>query len=175
MNAILTRTAAVVLTATLMCLSTDAAAQILPGSSSAQEPREPDANVAEQPESSRDAGSSLLESPFFKVGWPKVEMPRFDWKPGFGGGKPTREASGAAENPVSTTLDKVADGSRRAADRVRDAWGSAIKQLSFTSDATPQQQSDEPGFWTRLFRSEEPKQPRTTTEFIAQDRVGTRR
>ena len=118
--------------------------------------------------------SAMVDSSMFKLSWPKVEMPKFSWKPGLGGGE-TPDAMTPEGNPVSRALDKVADSSKRAANNVRDAWGSAVSKLSFGGGdkATQTAQADKPGFWSRMFAPEEPQEARTVQEFLAQDRVGT--
>lgn len=118
-------------------------------------------------------GDALVDTSFFKVSWPKVQMPKIDWKPGFGlGGS---GAQGSGENPVSRALDRVATGSRQAADRVRNAWGSTVGALTPGGGGSRQTADNEPGFWSRMFTPEEPKRPLTTTEFVAQDRPGMSR
>ncbi|MEQ8846483.1 hypothetical protein [Botrimarina sp.] len=129
-----------------------------------------EADTAEAPAETGD--QPLLESPFFQVGWPKVELPKINWKPGFGGAD--EAPAGTGENPVSRALDRMATGSRNAADKVRSAWGSAIDALT-PGGGEAQTAQKEPGFWSRLLAPEEPVGPRTTTEFLAQDRPGTTR
>ncbi|TWT99607.1 hypothetical protein Pla108_05500 [Botrimarina colliarenosi] len=122
--------------------------------------------------------AALVDSPMFKLGWPKIEMPKFAWKPGFGGGEDATPSAVTPEgNPISRALDKVSDSSKRAADNVRGAWGAALNKLSFgDSKETQLAQKEKPGFFSRLFTPvEEGDDVETVQQFIAQDRVGTTR
>lgn len=141
-----------------------------------------DAQQAPAPAEEQSESGSMFDSELFQVSWPKIEMPKFQWKlPGMGDPKETGQPRG--QNPVSETFDKVSDASKRAAGSVRKAWGDAMEKLPFQGDsqqAAPQRrqvaQRKEPGFWSRMFGSEEePKGSQTVSEFIAQDRVGTTR
>lgn len=123
-------------------------------------------------------GEAMVDSPFFKVGWPKIKMPKFTWKPGLGGDAAAAPTGQPSENPVSQALDKVAASSKKASDGVRNAWGSAMGKLSSLGgggqDTSRQTAKDEkPGFFARLFAPEEPRAPETMSEWLAQDRVGT--
>lgn len=120
----------------------------------------------------------MVDSPLFDISWPKVEMPKINWKPSWGNKEP---ASGVAkkDNPVSGALDKVANASKGAADGVRNAWGSAIGMLTPGGNSAAGNQvaaREEPGFWSRMFGPQpEPQGSQTVTEFLAQDRPGTTR
>lgn len=120
----------------------------------------------------------MVDSSLFQIGWPKVEMPKFSWKPSFGGGEKAATPGESGGNPISRALDKVAEGSKSASTRVRDAWGSAMNSLPFGgADTTARTaKNDSPGFWSRLMApAEEPKGSQTVQGFLAQERVGTRR
>lgn len=121
--------------------------------------------------------SAMVDSPLFKLGWPKVEMPKLSWKPGFGGGDKPATPGQPGGNPISRALDKVAAGSKSASDKVRNAWGSAMSSLPFGGEETTRTaKSDSPGFWSRLLSpAEEPQGSQTVQGFLAQERVGTRR
>lgn len=129
--------------------------------------------------------SAMVDGPMFKLGWPKFEMPKFNWKPGFGGDDDVADTGASAMtaegNPISRALDKVSDTSKNAAGRVRDAWGAAVEKLSFSGDKTAQTAPKEspkdskPGFWSRMFAAEEPRQSETVQDFLAQERVGMTR
>lgn len=122
--------------------------------------------------------AAMVESQFFKLGWPKVQMPKFSWKSGAGetGAASSMSAEG---NPISRTLDKVADSSRRAADNVRGAWGTTMSKLPFLgggdSELNQVAKNDNKGFWSRMFgpQDPEPQGAQTVQQFLAQDRVGT--
>lgn len=123
-------------------------------------------------------GEAMVDSPFFKLGWPKIKMPKFTWKPGLGGGDEAAHTGKPSENPVSQALDKVAASSKKASVGVRNAWGSAMGKLSSLGgggEDTSRQtaKDDKPGFFARLFAPEEPRAPETMSEWLAQDRVGT--
>ena len=132
---------------------------------------------AEKPAEAAAEGSPMLDSSLFQVSWPKVEMPKLAWKPSFGGGDKPSTPGKAGGNPISRALDKVAAGSKDASDKVRNAWGSAMNSLPFGGDDSARTaQNDSPGFWSRLMSpAESPKQSETVQEFLAQERVGTRR
>lgn len=140
----------------------------------------PAASQAQSPPTQQAAPTeeAMVDSPFFKVGWPKFEMPKFAWKPG-GGDDSVAAPTGPTENPISRALDKVTATSRKASDGVRNAWGSAVGKLSSLGGggdkASTRGQEEEPGFFARLFAPEEPRAPETMSEWIAQDRVGTTR
>ncbi len=121
----------------------------------------------------------MVDSPLFQLGWPKMEMPKLSWKP-WGNGEKTPTTTTPKENPISGALDKVAGASRKAADGVRNAWGSAIRKIpSFGGEqnrSQPIAKSEGPGFWARLFGpQEEPRGSETVSEFLAQERLGTTR
>ncbi|QDT69557.1 hypothetical protein MalM25_24960 [Planctomycetes bacterium MalM25] len=124
-----------------------------------------------------DGESAMVDSPLFKIGWPKVEMPKLSWKPGFGGGDKAATPGQPGGNPISRALDKVATGSKDASDKVRNAWGSAMSSLPFGGDDTARTaKNDSPGFWSRLMTpAKEPEGSQTVQGFLAQERVGTRR
>lgn len=133
---------------------------------------------AQQPDAAAPVAGeeAMVDSPFFKVGWPKLEMPKFSWKPSAHSGP--APAAGPTENPVSRALDKVAASSKKASDGVRNAWGSAMGKLSSLGGgggkpSGPSANDDQPGFFARLFTPEPPRAPETMSEWIAQDRVGT--
>lgn len=132
---------------------------------------------AEAPAATSD--DAMVDSPFFKVGWPKLEMPKFAWKPGLGGDKSDAAPTGPTENPVSRALDKVAATSRKASDGVRNAWGNTMGKLASLGGGGDKprrnDKDDQPGFFARLFAPEQPRAPETMSEWIAQDRVGTTR
>ena len=131
---------------------------------------------SDQAAESASADEAMIDSPMFQIGWPKLEMPKFSWKPGHGGDSPAPTAP--QENPVSRALDKVAATSKRAADGVRGAWGSAVQKLSFGSEKASQTAAaDQGGFWSKVFGAPEsdPAGSETVQEFIAQERVGMRR
>lgn len=124
--------------------------------------------------------SAMVDSSMFKLSWPKVEMPKFSWKPGVGSEGGASNLPTAQGNPISRALDKVAASSKNASEKVRGAWGSAMSKIpSFGGGETTTQtaQSDKPGFWSRLLTPPpaEPKGSETMSEFIAQKRVGTTR
>ncbi len=117
----------------------------------------------------------MVDSPMFDISWPKVEMPKFSWKPSWGGGDQTATKA-PSENPVSQALDKVGDASKSAADSVRNAWSSGIARITPSSQPSNTQVANnkEPGFWSRMFGPEpKPEGSRTVTEFLAQERPGT--
>ncbi len=116
----------------------------------------------------------MVDSPMFDISWPKVEMPKFSWKPSWGSGDDAMKAP--SENPVSKALDSVGDASKSAASSVRNAWNSGIAKITPSSQPTSTQvaKSKEPGFWSRMFGGEpEPQGSQTVTEFLAQERPGT--
>lgn len=130
----------------------------------------------ESPAEAASEESAMIDSPAFKIAWPKIEMPKFSWKPGFGGGD--KGPAAARENPVSQTLDKVSSASKRAANGVRDAWGSAVSKLSFGGgQSAPNGGEEKQGWLARMFgpSQEEPTGAETVQEFLAQDRPGTTR
>lgn len=133
---------------------------------------------AQQPETApaEESGDAMVDSPMFKLGWPKIEMPKFSWKnPMAGSDKPEGDGS----NPISRAFDKVADASKRASDSVRGAWVSAMSRFSGGGDQPDARAvaSEEPGFWSRMFGGgdEEPEGAQTMEEFLAQERVGMTR
>ncbi|MEO0529523.1 MAG: hypothetical protein AAF266_02985, partial [Planctomycetota bacterium] len=119
--------------------------------------------------------SPMVDSPLFKLSWPKVEMPKFSWKPNLGGVAP--KPGNAEGNPISRALDKVADTSKRASNNVRGMWDSTMSKLPFGGggQATQTASNDKPGFWSRLMTpiDEEPRGSETVQGFLAQERVGT--
>ncbi len=121
----------------------------------------------------------MVDSPLFQLGWPKMEMPKLDWKP-WGNGEKTASSTTPKENPISGALDKVAGASKKAADGVRDAWGSAMSKIpSFGGGQDSSRaiaKSEGPGFWSRMFGpQEESSGSETVSEFLAQERLGTTR
>lgn len=144
-----------------------------------------EAKAATEPTTSAasDSESTMIDSPAFKIGWPKIEMPKFTWKPSFGAGSHSESSAPAdGSNAISRTLDKVADTSRRAASTVRNTWGSTLSSLPFVGGNSEVNQvaknqvakNDNKGFWSNLFSTSEPDPgPQTVQEFLAQDRVGT--
>lgn len=117
--------------------------------------------------------SAMVDSPLFKMSWPKVEMPKFSWKPGDGGSSAAGSAQG---NPISRALDKVADTSKKTSNNVRGMWDSTMSKLPFAGggQATQTASNDKPGFWSRLMTPvEEPQGSETVQGFLAQERVGT--
>lgn len=126
-----------------------------------------------------DSGEPMVDSPLFQLGWPKMEMPKFDWKP-WGNGEKTATSTVPKENPISGALDKVAGASKKAADGVRNAWGSAMSKIpSFGGGQDSSQaiaKSEGPGFWEKMFGpQEESGGSETVSEFLAQERLGTTR
>lgn len=126
--------------------------------------------------SAEAAGDAMVDSPMFKLGWPKIEMPKFSWKnPMAGSDKPEGDGS----NPISRAFDKVADASKSASESVRGAWGSAMERLTGGGEqpSTQAVAAKEPGFWSRMFGGdkEEPQGAQTMEEFLAQERVGMTR
>ncbi len=138
--------------------------------------KEPAASAPAKEAATED--STMIDSSMFKLSWPKVEMPKFSWKPSFGGDQESALPS-AEGNPISRALDKVATSSKNASEKVRGAWGSAMSKLpSFGSDkATQTAKSDKPGFWSRLLTppADEAQGSETVQQFLAQERVGTTR
>jgi hypothetical protein len=132
------------------------------------------ARAADKPAATEAA---MVDSPWFNMGWPKVEMPKMNWKPSWMGGE---GAMTAEKNPVSRGLDKVADTSKQAAGKVRDAWGAAVEKLSFGGGGDKGQavaaNDQQPGFWSKMFGGEPAAKPQgseTVQEFLAQERPGT--
>ncbi|MGL4512692.1 MAG: hypothetical protein ACRCT8_06335 [Lacipirellulaceae bacterium] len=121
--------------------------------------------------------ASMVDSPWFNVGWPKVEMPKMNWKPAWMKGD--GDAMTADKNPVSKALDKVADTSKQAADKVRGAWGAAVEKLTPGGGAPSQgvaSNNAQPGFWSKMFGAPPDPKPQgseTVQEFLAQERPGT--
>lgn len=117
------------------------------------------------------AGDAMVDAPWFDVSWPKVEMPKFAWKP-WGGGEAAKPA--ADGNPIADTLDRVSSASGRAARSVREGWGSMMSKLPWGPGSAPPgstASNDGPGFWSRMFSAGEPQGSQTVTEFLAQERV----
>jgi hypothetical protein len=131
------------------------------------------AQAAEKP---ADKEAAMVDSPWFNMGWPKVEMPKMNWKPSWMGSEGGMTAD---KNPVSRGLDKVADTSKQAAGKVRDAWGAAVEKLSFSGGDKGQAvaaNDKQPGFWSKMFGGEPDPKPQgseTVQEFLAQERPGT--
>lgn len=155
--------------ATLPRLTLLLALAATPALAAAQEPAAPAAPpAAEQP---------MVDAPWFKVGWPKIQAPSFSWKP-WGGDAAT--PSKPRENPVSGALDKVADTSKRAATSVRNAWGSAVNKIS-SFGAGPKEppsqavaKSDSPGFFSRFFGGDDDAAKATAPPVsVAQQTSGT--
>lgn len=134
------------------------------------------APVASVPTATVPAAEPMVDSPLFNIGWPKVEMPKFSWKLPFGDKDPNVAPKAPSENPVSGALDSVASASKKAANKVRNVWGSAISKLTPGGDspAGTQVAKDEgPGFWSRMFGPDpEPQGSQTVTQFLAQERPG---
>lgn len=132
-------------------------------------------SAAQSPVASSDP---MVDSPLFDIGWPKIELPKINWKPSWGNQQPG-DAVAKKDNPVSGALDKVANATKGAADGVRNVWGSAIDKLTPGGTAKRNHQmasKEEPGFWARMFGPQpEPQGSQTVTEFLAQDRPGTTR
>lgn len=157
------------------------AACLIAGSANAEAPSwwpgGGDSSKAEKPAAAAAEDSAMFDSSLFQVSWPKVEMPKLSWKPSFGGDQ-SAAAGKPGGNPISRALDKVATGSKDASDKVRNAWGSAMNSLSMGGgdDTSRTAKTEGGGFWSRLMSpSEPPKQSETVQEFLAQERVGTRR
>lgn len=131
--------------------------------------------AAEDEVAPASATEPMVDSPWFHVGWPKVEMPEFSWKP-WGASEPTEETA-PRENPVSQALDRVAGASKNAAAGVRNAWGSAMNKFSSFGSGpkdTDVAKTDSPGFFSRFFASSpEPKAPGSAAEYLAQERQAT--
>ncbi|MEN0111729.1 MAG: hypothetical protein AAF805_13505, partial [Planctomycetota bacterium] len=52
--------------------------------------------VAETAAAPAESGDSMVDSPMFKIGWPKIEMPKFSWKNPMSG---SDNPSGDGSNP----------------------------------------------------------------------------
>lgn len=112
----------------------------------------------------------MVDSPWFKLGWPKVSMPELSWKPWGNDAAPDAAPGG---NPVAETLDRVSSASGRAASAVRDGWGSMLSKLPFGPGSAPPGTNagrNEPGFFSRMFGPQEPQGAQTVAEFLAQER-----
>lgn len=150
-------------------------AQVAPADAAASQTTEISQTTAVTPAED----GAMVESPMFKIGWPKIKMPEFQWKKFWGSDSESTPATtpiAETQNPVSEALDKVSSASKRAADGVRNAWGSTLARITPSNDetATMTAKRDEPGFWSRLFGAEEPQRDaQTVSEFLAQERVGT--
>ena len=121
------------------------------------------------------AETPMVDNSWFSVDWPKVKMPEFSWKP-WGDESPS-DPTTPKENPVSQALDRVADSSKRAAESVRNAWGSALNKVSSFGSGPKEEavaKSEGPGFFSRLFGgATEPESPQPVSEFLAQERGKT--
>ncbi|MEO1496722.1 MAG: hypothetical protein AAFV43_06185 [Planctomycetota bacterium] len=112
---------------------------------------------------------AMVDSPWFKVGWPKIEMPKVDWKP-WGGGE--SQPKGSSGNGIADTLERVSDATGGAARNLREGWGSLLSKLPFGPGSPPPGSTasrNEPGFWSRMFGSPDPRGSQTVTEFLAQE------
>jgi len=125
----------------------------------------------------------LLKSPFAKVSWPEIKMPKVEFR------APWQGASNGEGGWFSAPLGKVRDGARGAVDKTRLAWNKTVERMKFpfsaggspTEDISPQiaSQSRELGFWERFLGPGEPpsetQNPSSVVDMMAQEQGGETR
>lgn len=152
--------AAFVLSIALMAAPEASAQEAAPPQTAAPTAGLPTATEAEQ-----ESGGWLMSSPLVDVGWPKISMPKVNWKP-FGGA----EADGP---PKPGPLTRMTQATQGAFQRGRTAWNNTIDKMKvgpFRS-SKPAEAGEEPSFFAKMFGGgEEPQRAETVAEFIGQDR-----
>lgn len=132
-------------------------------------------------ENSQERSPWLLKSPFAKVSWPEIKMPKVEFNPPWGKDKP------AGDGWLSAPLSKVRSSARGAVDKTRIAWNSTVDRIKIpfrgepaaSQDVSPQiaSQSRELGFWERFLgpKPGNADDPDNVVEMMAQERGGEAR
>ncbi|MEM9186243.1 MAG: hypothetical protein AAGB00_07065 [Planctomycetota bacterium] len=137
----------------------------------------PPALPAAQPSAPVEAADQgrkwMVTSPFGNLGWPEVKMPKMQWNPMFGGQESPDASQAAGPNPLS----RVKSMTQGVAQRTRAAWNKTVDRFKFRGQPSPRPGSalsNQPGFFARLFGpGEQPSDPQTVPQFLAQKRPGT--
>jgi hypothetical protein len=127
----------------------------------------------------------MISSPFAKVSWPRLQMPKLHMPPS---PFPAKSELDAAKNswvekspdPAKPSpLEAVKDGARRVGQSTRDAWGKTVDVFTpgesrNTRDRSSRVARREPSAWKRMFGVGDQRKvegPQTVTEWMAQDRI----
>jgi hypothetical protein len=138
-----------------------------------------DVTPVEEPEAE---GKWMLSSPLAKVSWPRLNMPKPQWSSSAASSQeaePNRNAW--VETPPATPrrspMQAMKDGTRSFGQSTRKAWDKTKGALTpgKPEKAPPSSRvarGNKRSIWKRMFAEPtEPQQPRTVTEWMAQDRL----
>jgi hypothetical protein len=132
----------------------------------------------------------MLSSPKRKIGWPRLTKPELP-KTGLLAQRTEPDATRnswvekSPAEPKATPLKPLRDGAQRVARNTKAAWHKTVDALTpgeAAPAAAPRPDSSriartepQPRFWQRLMgQDEEPNQPQTVPEWMAQERVDRR-
>ncbi len=119
----------------------------------------------------------MVESSFMNMSWPKLEMPKVNWKGPFAGGEDKPAAEG--EGFLTAPFRKVTCATQNGIAKTRAKWNSTVDKFRIgggeaatATSTTPAE--EKPSFFAKMFGGgePEPKEPLTTSEFLAQERPG---
>lgn len=125
----------------------------------------------------------MVKSPFAKVSWPEIKMPKVEFR------APWQGAANGEGGWFSAPLNKVRESARGAVDKTRLAWNKTVDRMKFpfsgggspAEDISPQlaSQSRELGFWERFLgpgeSTNQTENSNSVVDMMAQEQGGETR